>query len=518
MNSLVPLFVIVPLGCAFVITILGRLINGICKFITPIFLAYLVYLSLFFIFRVPETSVYKVGGFEAVNGIPVAIYLVVDGLTKLILLIISTIGFFSILYSTSYTKQYTAERKFYVLFSLMIAGMNGVVLSGDIFNIFVFLEIAAISSYALVAFGLEKQQLEASFKYQILGGIASLVILLTIGMLYWNTGTLNIADISGQIVKACGNSARNTVFLRFVSVLMIAGFGLKAAIFPFHTWLPDAHSSAPSPISAMLSGVLIKAVGIYVIIRLFFNMFPLNYDVAVTITILGTISMIVGVLLAIGQWDMKRLLAYHSISQMGYVIIGVGIGLIILTKNGDKTLASLSIMGGLFHLMNHSIFKSLLFLNAGSVEYRTGTRNLKKLGGLSRAMPITSGTTFVASMSISGIPPFNGFFSKMIIIIASVSAGYYWIGFFAVAVSIVTTGSFLKIMKYAFGNTEMSERLVHKKIKEVPFTMSLSMIMLSILCLLSALIAIPYFRNIFLKPAVDVLINSAVYAKTVLGA
>ncbi|MBT3755902.1 MAG: NADH/ubiquinone/plastoquinone (complex I) [Candidatus Cloacimonetes bacterium] len=514
MNSLIPLFVIIPLGSAFIMSILGRVIKNFNKFITPIFMLSLVYLTLHFIFNSEGSLIYKVGGHQPVNGVPIAIYMVMDGLSKLVLLIISVVGFLSIFYSLSYTKQYTSERKFYVLFSLMIAGMNGIVISGDIFNIYVFLEIAAIASYALVAFGVEKQQLEASFKYQVLGGIASLIILLAIGLIYWNTGTLNIADISRQLTVNCTSPDGSNVFIKFISILLMAGFGLKAAIFPFHSWLPDAHSSAPSPISAMLSGVLIKAIGIYVIIRLFFNMLPLSYELSMTITILGTISMIVGVLLAIGQWDFKRLLAYHSISQMGYVIIGIGIGMLILATGGDRKIAALSISGGLFHMLNHSIFKGLLFLNAGSVEYRTGTRNLKKLGGLSSKMPITSGSSFVASMAISGIPPFNGFFSKVLIIIAAVQAGFIWIAFFAVLVSVITLASFTKIQKYVFSGELHSK---YDKIKEVPFSMSFSMILLSILCVIFSLLIIPEVRMIFLQPAVDVLINSTNYATKIIG-
>ncbi len=514
MNSLIPLFVIIPLGTAFILAILGRVIKGIYKVLLPLSMLSLLWLAFHFILNTKGSLVYHVGGFLPENGIPIAIYMVIDGLSKLLLLIISLIGFLTIIYSLSYTKQYTAESKFYVLFSLMVAGMNGIVISGDIFNIYVFLEIAAISSYALVAFGVEKHQLEASFKYQVLGGIASLFILLAIGLIYWNTGTLNIADISRQLTVNCSSPVGTNVFVKFISILLIAGFGLKAAIFPFHSWLPDAHSSAPSPISAMLSGVLIKAIGIYIIIRLFFNMFPLSYELSMTITVLGTISMIVGVLLAIGQWDFKRLLAYHSISQMGYVIIGIGIGMLILATGGDKKIAALSITGGLFHMLNHSVFKGLLFLNAGSVEYRTGTRNLKKLGGLSSKMPITSGSSFIASMAISGIPPFNGFFSKVLIIIAAVQAGFIWIAFFAVLVSVITLASFTKIQKYVFSGELHSK---YSKIKEVPFSMTFSMILLSILCLAMSLLVIPEIRTMFLQPAVDVLIDSANYSIEVLG-
>jgi len=508
MNSLVPLFILIPLGTAFLIAIFGRLIKNFCKVILPATLLYLLALTVYLIFDAPETLVYNVGGFALVNGIPVSIYLVVDGLTKILLLIIFLIGFLAVFYSVTYSAQYTAERKYYILFSLMIAGMSGMVISGDIFNMYVFLEISAISSYALVAFGIEKQQLEASFKYQVLGGIASLMILMSIGFIYWFSGTLNLADISRQIVSG-------GVLIKFVSVLLICGFGLKAAVFPFHSWLPDAHSSAPSPISAMLSGVLIKAIGIYVILRLFFNMFPLSHDIAMTITILGTISMIIGGILAYGQWDIKRMLAYSSISQIGCVVLGIGVGMLVLVDGGSKSIAALAIAGGLFHLLNHAVFKGLLFLSAGAVEYRTHTRDMRKMGGLSELMPVTSSSSLIASLAISGIPPFNGFFSKLMIIVALVKARYYFLAFCAVAVTIITIAYFLKLQKYTFFNRNKSF-WQKKGIKEVPFTMAFSLIILSVLCLGLSLLVIPELRETVLNPAVNVLMKTVSYSENIL--
>src|SRR4030043_1958518 len=328
MNPLIPLFVVSPLAGAFLIMILGRFIRNFNKYFASLVLLFLVTISFYFLFTTgSKVSVYKVGGWEAVNSIPIGIYMVLDGFTALILCIINLIGFLSVFYSISYISRYTSENYFYALFCLMIAGMNGVVLSGDIFNIFVFLEISAISSYALVAFGVERNELEATFKYQVLGGIASFLILIGIAFIYWEAKTLNIADI-----KTIFSSGYARKFYLLIEILLLSGFGLKAAIIPFHAWLPDPHSSAPSPISAMLSGVLIKAVGIYVIIRLFFNMFEISEGMAVLITTLGALSMVIGVFLAIGQWDIKRLLAYHSISQMGYVVLSVGIGMMMISK------------------------------------------------------------------------------------------------------------------------------------------------------------------------------------------
>lgn len=511
MNPFIPLYVIIPLTGAFLIMITGRFVKGLNKYIASAVLLLLAFISIYSALTLRgDISVYKAGGWEPVNKIPIGIYMVLDSLTVIVLCIINVIGFLSALYSISYMNKYTAENYFYALFCLMVAGMNGVVVSGDLFNIFVFLEISVISAYALVAFGVESNELEASFKYQVLGGLASFLILFGIGFIYWKTKTLNISDI-----RQAFESGYDPRYYLFVQILILIGFGLKAAIIPFHAWLPDAHSSAPSPISAMLSGVLIKAVGIYVIIRLFFNMFVITESMAFLITCLGTISMVAGVLLAIGQWDIKRLLAYHSISQMGYVVMSVGIGMIMLSRGTMRETAALAIAGGLFHLINHAVFKGLLFLNAGSIEYSTGTRDLKKMGGLAASMPATSSTSFIASMSISGIPPFNGFFSKLLIIIAAVMAGFYLLAALAVIVSIITLASFLKFQRYAFYNVPSAGN--PGKLKEVPFPMVLSMVILSVLCVLLSLLIIPGIRDVILTPAVNILTDQMQYYSAIIG-
>jgi len=511
MNPLIPFFVVIPLAGAFLIMITGRFLKEFDKYLTSLILLFLAIISFYSLFTTGENlSVYKVGGWEPINNVPIGIYMVMDGFNTIVVCIINSIGFLSALYSISYIKRYTAGNYFYALFCLLIGGMNGVVLSGDLFNIFVFLEISVISSYALVAFGVEKSELEASFKYQVLGGLASFLILFGIGFIYWKTKTLNIADIK----EAFSNGYDKKYYL-FVQILILSGFGLKAAIIPFHAWLPDAHSSAPSSISAMLSGVFIKAVGIYVIIRLFFNMFVVSEGMAILITTLGTLSMVIGVFLAIGQWDIKRLLAYHSISQMGYVVLSVGIGMILISRGLNSEVAALAIAGGIFHLINHAAFKGLLFLNAGAIEYTIGTRNLKEMGGLARSMPVTSATSFIASMSISGVPPFNGFFSKLIIIIAAIMAKFYLLAALAVIVSIITLASFLKFQRYAFYDKSIAGN--NQQIKEVPFPMAFSMIVLSIICVLLSLLVIPGVRDVILTPAVNILTDQLRYTTIIIG-
>jgi len=511
MDALIPLFVAIPLISAFLIMLLSKVIKGFHRFFAPIALLCLLVMAIFEYANLGQSSIqYAVGGWSIENGYPIGIFMVLDGFSVIMLSIINLIGFIALIYSLSYIRKYTAEGNYYALFCLIIAGMNGVVLSGDLFNLFVFLEVSVIASYALVAFGVGKTELEASFKYQVLGGLASMLILLAIGLIYWKTKTLNIAD-----VRSVMESGYSKPFYIFVQVLLISGFGLKAAIIPFHAWLPDAHSSAPSPISAMLSGVLIKAVGVYVLIRLFFNLFVFSHEIAVVITALGAISMLIGALVALMQWDLKRMLAYSSISQIGYVVMAFGMGMILIVRGDHLPVAALAIGGGLYHLVNHAVFKGLLFLNAGALEHRLDTRDLKKMGGLSSVMPITSSTSFMASMSISGIPPFNGFFSKLFIIIAAINGKFYLLAALAVGVSIVTLAYFLKFQRFAFFNKSSDPSLNH--IKEVPFSMSFSMVFLALLCLALSLLAIPSVNEALLQPAIDVLMQSDLYSTTLLG-
>lgn len=511
MDSLIPLFVAIPLISAFLIMLLGKLVKGFHKYFGPLTLLALLLMSFFVYANLEIESIqYTVGGWGSEGDVPVGIYMVLDSFSVLMLIIVNLLGFLALFYSLSYMAKYTAEKNYYSLFCLIIAGMNGVVLSGDLFNLAVFLEVSVIASYALVAFGVGKTELEASYKYQILGSIGFMLILFAIALIYWQTKTLNIADIRHVL-----ESGYSEPYYIFVQVLLLTGFGLKAAVMPFHAWLPDAHSSAPSPISAMLSGVLIKAVGIYVLIRLFFNMFVFSHEIALVITVLGTISMVVGSLLAIVQWDLKRLLAYSSISQIGYVVMAFGMGILLILKGNSEAAAALAIGGGIYHMINHAVFKGLLFLNAGSIEHRLDTRNLKDMGGLSKVMPVTSTTSFMASMSISGIPPFNGFFSKLVIIIAAINGRFYLLAALAVIVSIITLAYFLKFQRYAFFNRTPGKLL--DKIREVPFPMSLSMIILATLCLALSLLAFPSVSDVVLRPAVDVLMQSELYSTTLLG-
>jgi len=500
MTRLLPAFVAIPLVMAFVLPVFGKKGKSAATVLANLATMTLLVLA---IASIGKSGVYQVGNWS----IRVGIILVLDGLSSLLLLAISVVSAAAMLFSARYMEQYTAKAKYLSLFMLMVAGMNGVVLSGDIFNLFVFLEIASLASYSLVGFGCEHEELEASFKYMVLGSVASSLILFGIALVYGNTASLNMACVS----KAIQSSGLNAG-LTFALSLFIAGFGLKAALVPFHAWLPDAHPSAPAPISAMLSGVLIKALGVYALCRVLFNIFGVSVSLGWLLVALGLLSMIAGAFLGIGQWDFKRLLAYSSISQMGYVILGIGLGATLIAKKANPAWASLAILGGLLHLVNHAVYKSLLFLTSGSVEMSTGTRQLREMGGLAQRMPVTRATCTVASASIAGIPPFSGFWSKLILVIAAVQAGFYWIAAIIVFVSLCTLIMYLKVQRYAFLG-ELPENL--QQVKENKGSMLAAMVFLACLCVLMGLLVIvPSFRESILNPAVKVLTSGPDYWNT----
>jgi len=521
MEDFFPLFIALPLGAAFLLPLIGRtgrrrLLDGMA-----VFVAGALFVMAIGAMVGAVSGALWVGGWKPGAGAAVGINLYADGLARLMLVTISLVALAAVLFSVRYMERFTSKGLYYSLFFLMLAGMNGVVLTGDLFNLYVFLEVAAISSYALVAFGCESEELEASFKYLVLGVLGSTFALFGIALCYNQTGTLNMAGVAA-FVQANGVTP---VFL-LAGGLFFAGFGLKAAMVPFHAWLPDAHPSAPAPISAMLSGVLIKALGVYALCRVFFNVLgpgPGGGVFAQVLMALGALSMVVGVLLAVGQWDFKRLLAYHSISQMGYVVLAVGLAGLLMAKADSaesaaaaaalRGTAALALFGGLFHMFNHAAFKSLLFLCAGATEYATGTRQLKKLGGLTRRMPVTSACCRVAALSISGVPPFNGFWSKLIIILALAQAGYFWLAGMTVLVSFLTLLSFVKVQRYVLHGAEKSE---HASVREVPAWMCAAMVMLAVVCF-GAGVLCPVIQGDLIEPARNALLAGLEYGRMVLG-
>jgi len=502
MSVPLPVFVAIPLVTAFLLPVFAKRGKAVATVLANLATISLLVLA---IGSIGQSRVYEVGRWS----IPLGINLVLDGLSSLLLLAISVVSSAAMFFSIRYMEQYTARAKYLSLFLLMVAGMNGVVLSGDIFNLFVFLEIASLASYALVGFGCGHEELEASFKYMVLGSIGSIFILFAVALVYGNTGSLNMAYISEAIQSNGLNPG-----LTFALGLFIVGFGLKAALVPFHAWLPDAHPSAPAPISAMLSGILIKTLGVYALARVVFNIFGISLATGWLLLTFGIVGMLVGAFMAFGQWDLKRLLAYSSISQVGYVMLGIGLGGLIIAKDGNLAWASLAILGGLFHLLNHAVYKSLLFLTSGSIQMSTGTRQLREMGGLAEKLPVTRAACTVASAAIAGIPPFSGFWSKLILVIASVQAGYYWVAAIIVFVSLCTLIMYLKVQRYVFLG-ELPENL--QEITENRGSMLVAMVSLACLCVLMGLLLTPGLRASIFAPAVKVLVDGVSYSANVIG-
>jgi multicomponent Na+:H+ antiporter subunit D len=429
-------------------------------------------------------------------GEPVGIRLAVDGFSLFMIMVVSLVTFCVGLFSIDYMEHYGSKANYYALLLIMLAGMNGLILATDLFNIYLFLEVAAIASYALVAYGLEHDELEASFKYLMLSVVASAAILLSIAVIFGLTGGLGFSAVAEGLRSSEGKAA-----VAICAGLFVLGFGLKAALVPFHAWLPDAHPSAPAPISAMLSGLLIKVSGVYALTRIFFNVFGLTPALSETLMILGAVSIVIAAFLALGQNDMKRMLAYSSISQVGYIVLGIGIG------------TPLGIAGGLFHLFNHAIAKGLLFLTSGSVQMSTGTRNLDEMGGLGRRMPVTAATSIVGSLSIAGVPPLAGFWSKLLIIIALVQAGHGVLAVVAVLASILTLWYYLLIQRKAFFG-KLAERW--KDVREAPFWMTASTTILALLAVIVGLLFSAFLAS-WIQPASDPLASGIHLALRTIG-
>ena len=487
------LFVIIPLASAFLIALIGRKREILSLALSFLATAALLGLSVLTYLRLGSgIMVYELGGWK----MPFGIALVLDAFGVFMLVIVSLIALTSLLFSFRYIAHLGSDWKFYALFMILVGGMNGVLITGDLFNLFVFTEIALFAAFALVAYGGRAHEFEASFKYAVMASVSSSLILAAVAVVYSATSTLTMAHIS---IAMAGVSPGVKIW---IGALFLAGYGLKSAIMPFHAWLPDAHSSAPAPVSAMLSGVLIKTLGVYVLIRIFYNILGAPGVFITAFLVMGTASIILGVLLALGQSDFKRLLAYSSISQVGYILLGMGLN------------TTLGMVGAVFHIINHALFKSLLFYNAGSLEVGLGTRDLRKMGNITKLMPITAHSSMVASLAISGIPPFNGFFSKLIIIIAAVQAHQPVYALLAIVGSLLTLTTFMKVQRYGIRGESPAKVLLAKP----GWGMNAAMIILAALCLFSSLLVIPGIKESVLDPVVAAIMNKAGYAAVVLGA
>lgn len=447
---------------------------------------------------------YWMGSWEPVNGYAIGIGYEIDQLNLFFALLVVSTFLFSGIYSLKYMERDHHLGHYYTLYLMLSGSVLGLVLTGDIFNMFVMIEIMTFACVALAAFrNRQKGALEASFKYLVIGSMGSSFTLFGITLLYAQCHTLNMAQLSSIL------STTHTPTTTLALGMLVAGFGVKAYLVPFHTPAADSYTVAPASVSMMFSGMVNKA-GVYGMIRLLYIIFRSMDSTAVQtlLTIIGAVTMFVGVTMALSQHDFKRLLAFHSISQIGYVITAAGLG------------TALGLTGGLFHAMNHTLFKGLLFLCAGAVFYATGSTNLDELGGLSKRMPKTTICFLVGAFSIAGLPPFNGFASKWMIYQATYEKavttghiGYALVTVVALVVSVMTLASFIKVTQAVFfGQTPLTCR----KAKEVPFAMRLPMWIMSVLCLLTG-VCYEQVDKYLLTPAVKAAFGVTNYIDKMMG-
>lgn len=405
------------------------------------------------------------------NGIlPISSIFEIDALGIFMAGLFVFIGLLTSIYSMRYMERDSGLTEYYILLMLMVAGMIGVVFAGDFFTFFIFWEIMCITSYVLVAFRKAQwEPVEAGFKYLIMSASGSVMVLFAMSMLYGMTGTLNFAYLSSII---------STMSINYWSILALAfiiiGFGIKASVVPMHSWLPDAHPAAPSSISAMLSGVVIKA-GAYALIRTLMIIFiPGAYSWQFILAILAVLTMTVGNIMALLQSDLKRLLAFSSIAQMGYIIFGLSLA----TYYG--------LTGSIFHVMNHAIMKSLLFLCSGAFLYAVESRDLDQLAGIGRKMKATGIMFIVGSLAIAGIPPLNGFQSEWMILLAGIEKGalqsiWYLLSAIMLLNILFSVAYYLRLIQILMLKkpTRISNRA-----KEAPLAMLIPMGVLALLCII----------------------------------
>ena len=448
---------------------------------------------------------YWMGARVPAGGYAIGIGMEVDSVGLFFGLLLGVAAFVSAVYSVQYMVHDDHVAQYYTLFQMLCGGVLGMVLTGDLFNMYIMIEILTFAAVALTAFRSKVfGALEAAFKYFVVGSIGSTCVLVGTIMLYAQAHTLNLAQLSA-LIPGNFNTATKLAF-----ALLLVGFATKAFIVPFHPLAADAHGAAPASVSVMISGVLTKS-GIYAIIRLVFFLFQVmdKGSIRLVLVLVGSLSMFVCVTMALAQHDFKRLLAFHSISQIGYVLTAIGL------------CTGLGISAGLFHAMNHTLFKSLLFLAAGAVLHETGTTDLGKLGGLSRKMPHTTVLFLIGAASISGLPPFNGFVSKWMVYqaiyqkaVESGNIAYMAALITALVTSTLTLASFVKVTQSVFFG-QMPLECQH--VKEVPFGMRLGMGLFAILCVITGLF--PNLVTTYLtEPAAKAVFSAGAYINNMMGA
>ena len=435
---------------------------------------------------------YRLGGWAP----PWGIEYVIDAFNAYVLVIVLFICLLTAIYAKRSIEREQPHRivPFYVVFQLLITGLCGITVTGDIFNLYVFLEIASLAAYALIAVA-GGRALKASYNYVIMGSIGACFYLLGAGFLYAVTGSLNMADLSHLLPPLYESKVVQAAFVFFV-----VGLSIKMALFPLHIWQPDAYTYAPPVVTVIIAAAMSK-VSIYAFIRVFFSVFTTDFiriyvPIATAISWIAAIAIIVGSVIAIMQSNLKRMLAYSSVSQVGYIVLGVGL---YSTQWG--------LHGALIHILNHAITKGCLFIVAGAIIYRCGLWNIRDFEGLGKKMPYTCAAFTLAALSMIGIPPSVGFITKLCLLAASLEATEYVFVAVILASTLLNLVYFWRVIERMYFVRGEGEEENEIKMDEAPVSMVLPALILASLCIIVGILWLAGAKTPLL-PVVDQAVNA----------
>ncbi|MDI6790604.1 MAG: monovalent cation/H+ antiporter subunit D family protein [Thermodesulfobacteriota bacterium] len=430
------LAIIAPLMTSFLVLLLGWFRKGLCYPLTlaALFVSLISSIGILDTVMAKGTIHYHVGAWAP----PWGIEIVVDYLNGFMVVMLTFIAFVVAIYSKKSLEQEIPDKivPYYSVFLLFVAGLIGITVTGDLFNVFVFLEIASLSGYALIAVGEDGAPL-AAFRYVIMGTIGACFYYLGVGYLYSVTGSLNMADLSQILPNLYHNK---TVLVAFA--LFTVGIALKMGVFPLHAWLPDGYTRAPSTSSAIIAPMATKVMA-YLLVRIFFTLFKPYFaidfiPVTQFLTWIAAAGIIAGSILAIAQTDLKRMLAYSSVANIGYILLGIGLA------------NQMGLIGGLLHIVNHAFMKGTLFLVTGGIVYKMGMRDITQFRGLPKKMPFTMAAFTIAALSMVGVPPTCGFFSKIYLIMGAIDAKQWFFIAVILMSSLLNVVYFFRVVQMAF--------------------------------------------------------------------
>ncbi|MCC2595066.1 Na+/H+ antiporter subunit D [Pusillimonas sp. MFBS29] len=428
---------------------------------------------------------------------PFGISFVADNLTATMVLITAIMAVVVAIYQLTDPEEH-GHPMFHPLYHGLLLGVTGAFMTGDIFNMYVWFEIMLISSFGLLVLGGSKEQLDAGVKYVMLNLVMTTIFLAAVAFLYGATGTLNMADLAHK-VPMIENSGLTSV----LALLFFLAFASKAALFPLFFWLPASYHTASTPVLAIFAALLTK-VGVYAIVRCFTLIFPLTEGLATTIGVVAALTMITGVLGAASHFDIRKILSFHIISQIGYMLVGVAIA------------TPLALAGSVLYIVHHIIVKANLFLIGGVIKRKTGSYQLKKIGGLHRAAPFLAILFCIPALSLAGLPPLSGYWAKYLVIKPSLDAGDWYLAATALLVGVLTLYSMLKIWNEAFWKAHPEPVSVIEKARPGNlFPQYIAIVALSAITLCIGLNPEPFVA--FSVEAAGQLTNNKQYISAVLG-